>query len=409
MTRMMLPIFFLLMACGPGGPGEEAGAGQNEAEHSEDQYAESIHVEPEHVEEWGLEVALPGRTLVSSEVELPGVITTNDNRTARIASLVAGQLAGLRADLGDRVSAGQTLAVLNAPEFTRAQTEFLRAYAQAELSREDYERALVLRDERAIEEREFLRRQSLVEQHLAELRSAEVILHSLGLEEEQLRAMTAGLNVEARAEAQSAVDALLPIRTPTSGVIIQRDAVRGDHIEPGRTLFTVSDLSTLWARLDAYEEQIPLLDASAEVIIRTSLLPDRAFPGTISFIAEQMDPELRTVRVRVDVPNPTGELKPNMYVQGFLRTVSEGPERLILPEEAIQLHEGHHTVFVRLPAEAGEAHVVFESRHVEVGETFTDGVVILEGLDGSEEVVTKGAFTLKAEITKGAGGHAHVH
>lgn len=243
---------------------------------------------------------------------------------------------------------------------------------------------------------------------MAELRSAEVILHSLGVDEDRLRAMTAGLAFDVPLEDHTSVEPLLPIRTPTSGVVIQRDAVLGDHIEPGRTLFTVSDLTVLWARLDAYEQQIGQLDADAEVVIRTPLLPNRTFPGRITFISDQVDPELRTVRVRVEVPNRQGELRPNMYVQGFLR-LAGGEERFILPLDAVQLHEGHHVVFVQLPPEPGEDHLVFEVREVETGETFTDGIIILAGLDGSEQVVTAGAFTLKAEMTKGAGGDGHVH
>lgn len=408
MMKKLLPLFLILWACGPAtSDGEPVAGGESEGDHEAGE-AESVHVEPEHMAEWGLEVGPPRLTSVRVELELPGVLTTNDNRTARIASLVEGQLAERMVDLGSRVSAGQTLATLNAPEFTRAQTVFLQAYAQAELSRKDYERAMVLRDQRALEEREFLRRQSLVEQHMAELRSAEVILHSLGVDEDRLRAMTAGLAFDVPLEDHTSVEPLLPIRTPTSGVVIQRDAVLGDHIEPGRTLFTVSDLTVLWARLDAYEQQIGQLDADAEVVIRTPLLPNRTFPGRITFISDQVDPELRTVRVRVEVPNRQGELRPNMYVQGFLR-LAGGEERFILPLDAVQLHEGHHVVFVQLPPEPGEDHLVFEVREVETGETFTDGIIILAGLDGSEQVVTAGAFTLKAEMTKGAGGDGHVH
>lgn len=98
-----------------------------------------------------------------------------------------------------------------------------------------------------------------------------------------------------------------------------------------------------------------------------------------------------------------------MYVQGLLRVTSPGEERILLPVDAVQLHEGHHIVFVQLPPEPGEAHVVFEIREVDVGPTLSDGIVVLGGLTGSELVVKVGAFTLKAEMTKGAGGHSHAH
>jgi cobalt-zinc-cadmium efflux system membrane fusion protein len=277
------------------------------------------------------------------------------------------------------------------------------------LSRKDYERAVVLRERQAIEEREFLRRQALVEQHLAELRAAEVILHSLGVDEDRLRSISAGLDLSVATEDHSAVEPLLPLRSPLSGVVLTRDAILGDHVEPGQVLFTVSDLTSLWARLDAYEHQIEFLSPDADVVIRAPVLPDREFPGRITFIADQVDRELRTVGVRVEVPNAGGALKPNMYVQGFLRVRTEGEERLVVPADAVQFLEGRSVVFVQGPPEPGEDHLVFEAVEVTPGETLTVGRIILGGLDGTEQIVTVGAFTLKAELTKGAGGHGHAH
>lgn len=400
----VVPSMFLLLACGTGPePAAETGIEEEGAE------AHVFELEPEMMEAWGLVVGPVGRTTVSAEIELPGVLTTNDNRTARIASLVAGQLAERMVDLGSRVASGQLMATLNAPEFTRAQTSFLQAFAQSELSRKDFERAVVLREERAIEEREYLRRESLYEQQLAELRAAEVILHSLGVGESRLRAITEGLDVASPAEDHTAVEPLLPLRSPISGVVIQRDVVLGEPVEPGHTLFTVSDLSVLWAQLDAYEDQVGALTRGAEVVIRSPALPDRDFLGRVSIVSDQVDPELRTIRVRVEVPNPDGILRPNMYVQGFLRVRSSDRERMVLPEEAVQFMEGRYVVFVALPQEPGEDHLPFEEREVVPGESLTEGRIILEGLDGSERVVTSGAFTLKAEMTKGAGGHEHAH
>ncbi|MFC1659978.1 efflux RND transporter periplasmic adaptor subunit [Gemmatimonadota bacterium] len=402
----LLAMLLLGLACAPGvpeendGPVEETGEGETHLD---------IHVEPESIQAWGIEVGPVGTTSISAEVTLPGVLTANENRTAHIAALVPGQIAEVRADLGSRVRTGEVLAFLNAPEFTTAQTEFMRAFARAELSRNDFERAQALRERQAIEEREFLRRQSLFEQNLAEMRATEVILHSLGVSDEGIQAIAEGVNISVPARDHRAVEPLLPVRTPLGGVVLDRDAVLGDHTEPGRTLFTVSDLSVLWARLDAYENQLAFLDPAAEVVVRTPLLPDRDFPGRVTFIADKVDEELRTVQVRVEVPNPDGALKPNMYVQGFLRVSGEGHARIVVPEEAIQLLEGESVVFVQESPEPGEDHLVFEVRRVVPGEILTVGRVVEEGLDGSELVVMKGAFTLKAELTKGTGGHDHAH
>ena len=132
-------------------------------------------------------------------------------------------------------------------------------------------------------------------------------------------------------------------------------------------------------------------------------------PARITYVADNVDQELRTIRVRAEVPNTDQALKPNMYVQGFIRVQGDGEARMVVPEEAVQLLDGESVVFVQGPPEEGEAHVVFEVREVVAGETLVDGRIILEGLEPDELVVTHGAFTLKAELTKGAGGHDHAH
>jgi len=150
------------------------------------------------------------------------------------------------------------------------------------------------------------------------------------------------------------------------------------------------------------------LDPAAEIVIRTPAFPGRDFPGKITVISDQIDEQLRTVRVRAEVPNPEGALKPNLYVQGLLRIRSE-EERLVVPVEAVQLLEGRHVVFVLMPETPGESHIVIRPVEVEPGETLSVGRVIESGLRGSEVIVREGAFNLKAELTKGAGGHGHVH
>lgn len=408
MVRWLGVIFVLGTGAGACLQGESNGEGETPADTHEADVRE-LHLHGEDVEAWGIRRGRIGTTDISAELTLPGALSLNENRTARVAPLVAGQISRLLVDLGSRVATGQTLITMNSPDFTQAQTQFLQAFAQAELSRKDFERAEVLREQRAIEEREFLRRQALYEQHVAERRSAEVFLHSLGVNEDRMRELEQAVDVSVSPSDHRAVDPPLALRTPIGGVVIERNAVLGEHVEPGQVLFTVSDLSSLWAQLDAYEEQMAFLTRDAEVVIRSPLFPGRDFPGRVSVIADQVDEELRTVRVRTEVPNPDGLLKPNMYVQGFLRLRSEGQVRMVVPADAVQLLEGEDVVFVFMPEEPGEDHIVIRAVNVVPGETLSVGRVIESGLDGSEVIVAEGAFDLKAELTKGAGGHGHVH
>jgi RND family efflux transporter MFP subunit len=229
------------------------------------------------------------------------------------------------------------------------------------------------------------------------------------VEEGRLREISGALAQATPGEDLSGLEPFLAVRTPLAGVVLSRDAVMGDHVDPGKAMFTVSDLGTLWAWLDAYEHQIPALSSDAEVVVRTSVLPGHDFTGQVTFISDQVDEELRTVRVRVEVLNSGGLLKPNMYVQGLLRVRGPGKDLIVVPPEALILMDGHQVVFVERPPEPEEGHRVFEVREVTPGELLTVGQIILAGLDGSEMVVTRGAFTLKSELTKGAGGDPHVH
>ena len=115
--RLVLLALFL-GACSPGGPDGGADAAGTEAEEPENE----LHLESQQIQDWGVRIGPVATTSVTAELTLPGALTVNENRTARIAPLVAGQISNLRVDLGSRVSAGQTMVTLNSPEFTRAQT-----------------------------------------------------------------------------------------------------------------------------------------------------------------------------------------------------------------------------------------------------------------------------------------------
>ena len=198
-------------------------------------------------------------------------------------------------------------------------------------------------------------------------------------------------------------DPNLPIRSPISGTVIFRDAIIGAHIEPEKILFTVSDLGTLWAVLDAYEKDIPYISKESRVHILSPLYPEKKFPGQITYISETIDEKLRTVKIRVEVPNTEGLLKPNMYIQGIVENQADGKNILAVPEEAIQNMNGEKVVFVM------ESKDVFAARHVQIGNKIGDRRIITEGLKPDDYLVLKGAFTIKTELTKGTFTHQHVH
>jgi cobalt-zinc-cadmium efflux system membrane fusion protein len=389
--------------------------GEDTHVHGEDEQpqAASTHEEEEHVhidisaekqKEWGIMTGSPLLQNISSRITLPGSLTLNSNKTAHITSFVHGQISDLSADLGKKVRRGQTIVTINSPDFGKAQADFLQTRAALSHSQKEYERAKMLREEKAIEEREYLRRKAEYEKLSTAYGALGSALHSYGITHEQIDKLIAKCDALEDQEYKCEIaDTNLPILSPISGTVIFRDAILGAHIEPERILFTVSDLGTLWAILDAYEKDIPYISKESSVYILSPLYPEKKFPGKITYISEAIDEKLRTVKVRVEVPNSEGLLKPNMYIQGVVENHSTGKNILTIPEEAIQNMDGEKIVFVM------ESKDVFAVRHVQIANKIGDRRIITEGLNPGDYLVLKGAFTIKTEMTKGTFSHQHVH
>lgn len=403
----------LIVGCGGNrGQVDTAETGEGEAADSDHE----LILEPEVVEEWGIEVGHVTTTDISSRVTLPGSVRLNQNRTAHISSFAMGKVARISVDLGDRVRTGQVLLTLNSPEFAVAQTTYLEARTRLNLSQREYERATALFEQKAIEEREFIRRVAEHEQNTAEMGAAESALHSFGLKHDRIRALEED-HIRLWKEGGDPdviADPMLPIISPIGGSVIYRDAILGEQVDPEKDLFIVSDLGTLWAELDAYEKDIPFVNERSEVAILSPLYPGREFPGRITYISDVVDENLRTIAVRVEMGNADGLLKPNMYIDGTIVNRDPGANYLAVPESAIVDYHGEKTVFVTgtHDHEAGaeeEDHIVFEVRHIEIGELIGDLRIVTGGLDARDNVVLTGAFTIKAELEKGSVGAAHVH
>ena len=158
MKLPIIPLLLILIASCSGRDSElEATAAQPEVEAEEHQ---EIILEPEVVLEWGIETARATTTDVVSILTLPGVLEMNQNRTAHVSPVVSGKVVEVVADLGREVRRGQVLLTINSPDFAHAQATYLETSARFNLSQRERERAVALFREKAIEEREFLRRES---------------------------------------------------------------------------------------------------------------------------------------------------------------------------------------------------------------------------------------------------------
>ncbi len=352
-----------------------------------------LRVAPELQRKWGLETGPVSRVTVSGALTLPGVIALNQQRTAQITSPLEGRVTSIAADLGDQVRGGQALIVLQSPALAQAQTTFLQAAARRSTARRELDRAHELMKDDAIQQKEVQRRQAEFDAATTDYGLAESQLHALGWDHPQLDALLQRAG-RTNADLSDLADQTLTLRAPVDGRVLAREVVVGEHVQPDKLLFTVSDLSTVWALLDAREHDLPGLSVGSRVEITSEVYGGRRFEGRLARVGDVVDEKLRTIKLRVDVPNPGLLLKPNMFVQGALTSRGGAREVLAVPEEAIQTIEGEPAVFVATPGGG------FAVRMLALGERVGTRRAVTGGLDGRESVVVAGAFNLKAELLK---------
>jgi len=192
-----------------------------------------------------------------------------------------------------------------------------------------------------------------------------------------------------RLEQGGAVRKSLTLVSPITGVVTAKTAVEGIRISPADTPFEITDLGRVWGIADVYEPEIPRVKVGMPAELALSTYPGRTFHGRVAFIDPQVDPKSRTVKVRVELPNPKGELKPEMYGEMLLR--SQARKGLTVPIDAVLDSGARKIVFVAL----GEGR--FEPREVQTGANLGESVEVLTGLKAGETVVTRANFLVDSE------------
>lgn len=204
----------------------------------------------------------------------------------------------------------------------------------------------------------------------------------------------------------------ITLHAPISGHIISRNVTQGDRIEPNTKLLDIAELSRVWVLADVYEYELPFIRLGQVATMTLSYLPARTFEGRITLIYPVLSETTRTVKVRLEFPNPDFTLRPEMYAQVEIR--SDLGERLTVPESAVITTGTRDIAFV----DRGGGY--FEPRELKLGVRLPDRFEVLEGLAEGDQVLTSGNFLVDSESklkaalaaagTNKAGetpGHAH--
>ncbi|MBF0097415.1 MAG: efflux RND transporter periplasmic adaptor subunit [Magnetococcales bacterium] len=192
----------------------------------------------------------------------------------------------------------------------------------------------------------------------------------------------------------------LTVQSPVDGVVLEKSAIKGMRFMPGEVLYRLADLSTVWLMADVFEQDVGMVREGQEASVTLNAIPGKSFKGKVSFIYPTLVAETRTVKVRIELPNPGGELRPALYATVELATPSGETQILTVPDSSV-LNSGNRQVVL---VERGEG--LYEPRPVQIGSQGGGYVQIREGLGDGEKVVVRANFLIDAEANlKGALGH----
>lgn len=315
-----------------------------------------------------------------------GELGVNESRYAEVGTPVQARIVALDAAPGQTVRRGDALATLESGELARARSELATADARLQLAQRALERKRALRDERIVPTREVQEGENEAAAAEAQVRGAVASLQALGVPE---RTAVSG-NASA-----------FTLRAPTAGVVLDRTAVLGQVADPLKPLFRIADLSTLWLTVHAFERDAVRLRVGAPARITFAAIPGRVFDGSIALLGRSVDPQSRTVPVRIDLPNRDGMLRPGMSASARLPVGEQNAALLTVPAAALQRVRDRWSVFVPKDART------FEIRPVGRGRDLGGEVEVVSGVRAGDRIVVEGAFLLKAEMERNASEGDH--
>ncbi|HHJ15750.1 MAG TPA: efflux RND transporter periplasmic adaptor subunit [Gammaproteobacteria bacterium] len=304
----------------------------------------------------GVTTGVVERKHLRQTIRAAGQVTYDETRLTDISLKFDGWIGELTADyVGVPVRKGQTLFSVYSPELVSAQDEYL----------------------------ESLHRRKLDTDSLLGAARRRLSLWDIG--PAQIRAL------EKRGRAAEYV----PILSPVGGTVIEKLIVAGTAVKAGMKLLRIADLSRVWVEGQVYEYELPYVQVgmAAEVVLPE--MPGRTFPSKVAYLYPYLESDTRTARVRVELPNPDGLLRPDMYAHVHLK-VDLG-ERLVVPEGAVLYAGESRVVFLDL----GEGRL--QPRKIKTGLRNGDDIEVLDGLEAGDRVVTSGNFLIAAESKLKAG------
>ena len=313
---------------------------------------------------------------VSDILRVAGQIDFDEQALTRIGASVTGRVTQINAQLGQEVKKGDTLALINSSELSSSQLAYLKARSEKEFHRRTVERAKTLFQADVISAAELQRRESEYEVASAQTRAAQ----------DQLRVLGVNLKALEDLAKTGAIDSVASVMATIKGVVVERKVTTGQVVQPADVLFTVADLSRVWAVAQVPEQQVAQVKVGQSVRIDVPALQNEPLLGRLIFVGQTVNPDSRTVLVRTELDNKDGRLKPSMLASMLIESTPK--KQLVVPLSAVVREQDTDYVFVQEKPDA------FRLKPVRLSSEQNGQRVVLEGLSQGMKIVSDGAFHL---------------
>ncbi|MCE5331058.1 MAG: efflux RND transporter periplasmic adaptor subunit [Bacteroidales bacterium] len=316
--------------------------------------SDAIHFTPEAAALANVATSVVSRQQPVKDVRLYGKVQADERLLQNQVAHIGGRIEKLLVNFtGERVSKGQLLALIYSPDLITAQQELLEAAKSKQQQPEIYEAS-----------KERLQQWMLSDYQIAQIESSG--------------------NVKTKVE----------VYANTSGIVTAKRVNTGDYVSQGTVLFDVANLSQVWVLFDAYESDLAFLKVGNSITFSLQALPEKTFTANIRFIDPMIDPVNRVARVRVEVNNADGKLKPEMFAIGLVKAdLNEYKDKLVIPRSAVLWTGKRSIVYVK---QSGNKDINFKMREIELGPMLGNSYVVKNGLTEGEEIVTDGTFSVDA-------------
>ena len=309
----------------------------------------------------GVRTAEVKRETLARDVRTTGQVTADETKIAHVHVKINGFIEKVFVDyIGQQVKKGQPLFTLYSPDLVSTQEEYL----------------IAKRGEKTLGASPFA---EVAQGSQSLLRSTRERLKLWDISDEQIKKL----------DESGEVSRTLTFYSPIAGFVTDRKAFPNTSVNPDTELYTVSDYSTIWVNADIFEYEVPFVKVGQHAEMQLSYYPVKTWQGRVSFIYPTVDPTTRTVKVRMEFPNPAFQLKPQMFAEVKLK-INYG-NQIVVPQEAVLDSGKEQTVFVA--HEGG----YFEPRKITTGAKLDGKVVVLAGIKAGETVVTSGNFLVDSE------------